>query len=99
MFSNHRDTQDYLQNKIKHSVFDALRKLRVIGCIQDADPSLSQNYKSIVLKKLKAKDGKVSQAIEEPKKPVNHHDLDRFIASWVHDPETEAALKSQRVIL
>ena len=36
--------------------------------------------------------------IDGPKTSQTHHDLDRFITSWVHDPEIEEALSSQRCI-
>ncbi|MEI6790397.1 MAG: hypothetical protein WCK42_04365 [Myxococcaceae bacterium] len=41
----------------------------------------------------------ITHAVEGSKKPTLHHDLDRFIASWVHDPETEEALIGQRQIV
>ena len=40
----------------------------------------------------------IARAVEGSKKPVLHHDLDRFIATWVPDPEIEEALVSQRQI-
>ena len=40
----------------------------------------------------------ITNALGGPEKPMLHHDLDRFIASWIPDSETEAALKSQRQI-
>ncbi|MEI6790178.1 MAG: hypothetical protein WCK42_03240 [Myxococcaceae bacterium] len=53
--SIHRLALEHQQNKAKQSPFEALEELGLIGCIQNADPLLSQNYKSIISTNLKTK--------------------------------------------
>ena len=40
----------------------------------------------------------LTKELEQPSGPTLRHDLDRFIGTWVHDPETDEALSSQRRI-
>ncbi len=53
--SIHRLALEHQQQKTKQSPFKALEELGLIGCIENADASLSQNYKSVLLKNLQAK--------------------------------------------
>lgn len=55
--SIHRLALEHRQEKAKQSPFEALEELGLIGCIDNADASLSQNYKSVLSKGLKAKHG------------------------------------------
>ena len=53
--SIHRMALEQKKAKSKQTPFEAMEELGLIGCIEDSDPSLSQNYKSILLESLKAK--------------------------------------------
>lgn len=53
--SIHALAQEYRQQKSKQTPFEALEELGLLGCIENADPSLSENYKSVFSKNLKAK--------------------------------------------
>lgn len=53
--SIHRLALEHKQEKAKQSPFEALEELGLIGCIKNANPSLSKNYKSVLSKSLKAK--------------------------------------------
>lgn len=53
--SIHRLALEHQQQKSKQTPFEAMEELGLIGCIDSADPALSQNYKSVLSKNLKAK--------------------------------------------
>jgi len=53
--SIHRLAEEHQQKKAKQSPFEALEELGLIGRIENADPSLSQNYKSVLTNRLKIK--------------------------------------------
>ena len=53
--SIHRLALEHQQNQNKQSPFEVLEELGLIGCIKNADVSLSQNYKAILSKNFKAK--------------------------------------------
>ncbi|MEI6806817.1 MAG: hypothetical protein WCK49_09990 [Myxococcaceae bacterium] len=53
--SIHALAQEYRQEKSRQTPFEAIEELGLIGSIEQADPSLSENYKSILSKNFKAK--------------------------------------------
>ena len=53
--SIHRLALEHQQQKSKQTPFEAMEELGLIACIDHADPSLSQNYKSVLIEGLKAK--------------------------------------------
>lgn len=53
--SIHRLALEYQQNQARQSPFEVLEELGVIGSVENADPFLSQNYKSVIRQNLKVK--------------------------------------------
>lgn len=51
----HRFAQEYLRQKSQQTPFEAMEELHLIGSIKDANPILSQDYKTILSESFRSK--------------------------------------------